>query len=382
MEYFFETYEECREDFKKAAKKLSVKYNNVLVGKIPVKSKIDKNLTVDWFYLPAQKKHKKLLILTSGLHGIEGYTGSAIQLMFIDKILPHLSLDDLGILFIHGANPYGFKYYRKVTENNVDLNRNCVINQDKYNSKNDGYVKIESFLNPSGPVAVDKLQYRFFHLNAIYKIIKESLPVLRQAALQGQYEFEKGIYYGGKKHEPQIEAINALLKDVVKNYQVILNVDIHTGYGERGKMHLFLNPVEDSRVKHALNLIFKDEKIDWGTNKDFYTINGEYVNLINQTNDKKLCIPMCFEIGTLDTNTTLGSIKSIQIMISENQGAHYGYKDSNSEEKVKKDFMEMYYPGSEIWRTNVISVAYEKMSKMMNQFMNYHIDVHTYQIDS
>ncbi len=371
MEYFFETYEECRDSFRIAAKELKSKYNSVQLGKIEVESNVDPDLTVDWCYIPAQKTPEKLLVLTSGIHGIEGYTGSAIQLAFIKDVLKNELLEKLGILLIHGANPYGFKYHRKVTEYNVDLNRNCANNKEVFGSENSGYQKIVNFLNPEGEVSIDKLQYRFFQLNAIYKIIKESLPVLRQAALQGQYEFEKGIYYGGRQYEPQIKAISSLLKEIANKYDIILNVDLHTGYGERGITHLFINPIGNKTVLDGLNYIFKDEEIDWGNSKDFYTINGEYVNLINNVVRDKLCIPMCFEVGTMDSNTTLGALKSIQIMISENQGAHFGYKDQKSEAKVKDDFLEMYYPSSNEWRARIIKDNNEKLRKMLVQFQKY-----------
>lgn len=381
MEYFNNSYEECRSNFRKAAEKIKAKFNDVQMGKIIVESKIDPDLTIDWCYIPAQKEKDKLLTLTSGLHGIEGYTGSAIQLMFIDKILDKLSLDNLGILFIHGLNPYGFKYHRKVTENNVDLNRNCTTNTELYHSANPGYAKMASLLIPQGQVNIEKLQYRLFHLNAIYKIIKESLPVLRQAALQGQYEFDNGVYYGGKEPEPQISAIQSLLKNVIQDYQTALNVDLHTGYGERGKMHLFLNPVEDKSVVSGIKFIFKDEEIDWGNTQDFYTINGEYLDWISQIADQSVCIPMRFEYGTLNSQTTRGSLKSIQIMISENQGAHYGFKDQISEVKVKMDFQEMYYPASHQWRSQIISDSYEKMSKMIDRFLEFELS-HIYAMNN
>ena len=373
MEYFHNSYEECRSEFRLAAKKLNEQFNGVQNGKIPVASKIDPDLTVDWCYIPAREKTNKLLTLTSGLHGIEGYAGSAIQFMFIDKILDELSLDDLGILFIHGLNPYGFKYQRKVTENNVDLNRNCTTSTELYNSKNPGYSRMSNLLIPQGEVSIEKLQYRFFHLNAIYKILRESLSVLRQAALQGQYEFETGVYYGGKKPEPQIESIKSLLTDTIRKYQTVLNVDLHTGYGERGKMHLFLNPIEDNSVLNAIQTIFEDEEIDWGNTQDFYTINGEYLDWISQIANQTTCIPMRFEYGTLDSQTIRGSLKSIQIMISENQGAHFGFKDQRSKAKVRLDFQEMYYPASHEWRSQIIAESYEKMLKMMKKFQEFEL---------
>ncbi|WP_159519485.1 M14 family metallopeptidase [Sunxiuqinia indica] len=373
MEYFYKTYEECRNRFRNVANELSSNYNNARVGKIKVDSMIDPDLTVDWLYIPAQQQPRKLLVLTSGLHGIEGFTGSAIQLMFIDRILSRLSLEELGVVFIHGLNPYGFKYFRKVTENNVDLNRNCVINPRLYQSINAGYSKMSNLLIPKGELSIDKLQYRFFHLNAIYKIIKESLPILRQAALQGQYEYERGIYYGGKRLEPQLAALEPLLRTLFEDYQSILSVDLHTGYGKRGKMHLFLNPINDEKVLAGLDYVLDGEKINWGSDADFYTINGEYLEWMGQLANEKLCIPIRFEYGTLDSQKTLGALKSIQIMISENQGAQFGFKDQKSKDRVMQDFLDMYYPSTVAWRSKVLTDSSIKMSKIMNRFLEYEV---------
>ena len=372
LQYFRESYPDCREAFRDAV--ANIPYDSIRAGGISINSKVDSDLTVDWCYIPAKIKNKRLLILNSGLHGIEGYTGSAIQLMFLDKILDKLSRDSLGILLVHGLNPYGFKYHRKVTENNVDLNRNCVIDTAMYHSRNTGYAALTDLLMPQDEVNINSLTNRFFHIVAIKKIIEKSMPVLRQAALQGQYDFDKGIYYGGKDYEPQIKALEPLFKDIMNQYPLILNVDLHTAYGERGTMHLFLNPVDNDQVKRGLESIFEGEKIDWGNSKDFYTINGEYLGWVNHLADTSLCLPMLFEFGTLDSQTTFGSLKSIQIMINENQGAHYGFKNEKSEKKVKHDFDEMYYPSSEKWRTKVMNDAYNKISRMVKRFEEYNLN--------
>ncbi len=371
LNYYHETYDDCRSAFRNEAQVFLDNFDSVHIGNIQVESMVDSDLTVDWCYIPPKKNKEKLLIVTSGLHGIEGYAGSAVQLMFMDKILHGRQLDDVGVLLIHGMNPYGFKYRRKVTENNIDLNRNCAINTELFESKNDGYSKLSNMLMPEGKLNLNSFNNRFFHWVAIKKIIQESMPVLRQAALQGQYQFDKGIYYGGKQSEPQISEIRPLLKRTMEEYRVVLNLDLHTGYGERGKLHLFLNPVKDNKVKQGIETIFKGTDIDWGDSGNFYTIRGEYIGWANNLPDSVLCLPMLFEFGTLDSQTTYGSLKSIQIMINENQGIHYGYKNKKSEEKIKTLFSEMYYPVSAFWRTKVIADSYQMMDIMLKNLQSY-----------
>ncbi len=371
QKYFHESYDECRKAFREAVRGIAAENSELQVGSYLVDSKVDDDLTVDWCYLPPKRGNKKLLILTSGIHGIEGYTGSAIQLMFMEKFLMDHQLDGIGVMIIHGMNPYGFKYERKVTENNVDLNRNCVQEQYMFNGDNKGYGKLTDLLMPKGKTRIGSMKNRFFHLVAIRKILKESMPVLRQAALQGQYKFDKGIYFGGKKYDPQILYFKDLLQEKIAGFDTILNVDLHTAYGERGELHLFLNPIDNKNVENGIKTIFEGEEIDWGTSKHFYTINGEYASWISSLDDSKLCLPMLFEFGTMNSQTTFGSLKSIQIMINENQGVHYGYKNKHSKEKIERDFRKMYYPSSEIWRSKVIHDSHRLMSKMVQNFKEF-----------
>jgi hypothetical protein len=374
MSYYHETYEECREAFVRSIENVIVGFDSVKTGRIYVPSEINDDLSIDWCYIPAQKAKDKLLILNSGLHGIEGYTGSAIQKMFIEKILKQQLPDNMGVLLLHGLNPYGFKYRRKATENNVDLNRNCLKGDEIFDIKNQGFAELTEFLMPSKPVNINNFRNQFFYLISIYKIIQKSMPVLRQAALQGQYDFNKGIYYGGKDYESQIKTLKPFLIDKIEEYKMVLNVDLHTGYGERGTMHLFIDKPEDKTVAKGIEKIFEGSKIDWGSNEDFYTISGEYIVWANSLVPDVFCIPMCFEFGTLNSQKTFGSLKSMQIMILENQGAHYGYKNEKNETKVKHLFNELYYPSSTVWRSKVISDAYEMMNRMMKKYEEFELE--------
>ena len=47
----------------------------------------------------------KTIISSSGVHGVEGYPGSAIQLSIMDKLAKSEPFDDHGVIFIHAVNP-------------------------------------------------------------------------------------------------------------------------------------------------------------------------------------------------------------------------------------------------------------------------------------
>ncbi|MCF6333404.1 MAG: M14 family metallopeptidase [Draconibacterium sp.] len=354
QQYFQDSYVECRSAFRFQANKLSTKIDSVQIFSRIVPSKTDDDLTLDFCYVPAQKETKKLLILTSGTHGVEGFVGSAVQKMFMNEVLTVEMLDNVGILFVHGINPFGFKYVRRVTENNVDFNRNCDTNKSLFSSKNSGYNDLYTMLNPEGKVNTKSLKNKFFLVVAIDKLLQESMASLRQAILQGQYEHKKGLYFGGDNFEPQLAILGEVFKKISLDYESVFNIDLHTGYGERGTCHLFPNPIDDSKVKSTLENIFDGYQINWGDSDDFYTINGSFTDYIGKLLSDKFYLPMLFEYGTLNSQTTIGSVKSLHNMVLENQGAQFGYKSTSDSLKVKHSFMEMYNPSSEKWRTKIM----------------------------
>jgi len=369
LKYYSNSYDSARIKFLKKSKDLQKKYPASKIFQINVPSKVDNNLFVDVLYLPSLKEKDKLLILSSGVHGIEGHVGSAIQLMFIDKFVCDSLLNKTGVLFIHSINPYGYKYNRRFSENNVDLNRNSSTIDTLYNIVNDGYPKVNDFINPKKKVNTRSLGNLFFTPKAIIKILKASMPVLRQAILQGQYQFPDGLYYGGNNLEPQTVSLQPIISSICEPYKTIFEIDLHTGYGERGKLHFFPNPV-DSITKEQIETIFEGEHIDWGDSDGFYTVTGDFVGFIGQINEEKTYIPMTFEYGTLNTQKTSGSLKSIHIMILENQGNHFGYKKERDRIKVENDILEMFFPSSNNWKTTIMKKTDQIYKTIIPKYIN------------
>lgn len=364
---FPNSYESARDSFRVIAGRLALAYENVQFKEIVVPCTFDDNLTLGVCYIPAQGDGQNLLILSSGVHGVEGYVGHAAQMLFINEFLNSNLLENMGVLLIHSINPYGFKYNRRVSENNVDLNRNSSLTDELYSRVNDGYPKVYNFINPSDKVNIKSFVNRFFILKAANEIRKASIPVLRQAILQGQYQFPEGLYFGGQRLEPQIDSLKAVIASITEPYQTIMAIDLHTGYGERGRLHFFPNPIEKER-RLKLEAMYEGYEIDWGDTGDFYTTTGDFVDFIDAICAGKEFYPMSFEYGTLNSQTTLGSMKSLHIMILENQGNSYGYKSPKDSIRVVNDLLEMYNSKSESWRNYIMEQTQEVFEKVLPRF--------------
>lgn len=368
LKYFQETYNDCRKNFLEQAEGIRQQYKNVQIADLKIESRLGSDLTIDYIYIPAHKSRKRLLILTSAVHGVEGYVGSAIQQMVLKELIKDVSLDDLGVLIIHGINPYGFKYNRRFTENNVDLNRNSSMDNSLYSSVNEGYGDLNRFLNQKEKVSLTSLGNFFFQLNAIQKIVKYSMSSLRQAVLQGQYQYEKGVYFGGKALEPSVAVVTPLIQQTAQSYDLVFNIDLHTGYGANGILHLFPNPLKDKDKKARIENIFEGYHIDWGDGDDFYTVTGDFSTYVGSTIPDKDYLTMIFEFGTLDTQTTMGSIKALHNVMIENQGVQYGYVSKKDEIEIKSRYLQGYYPSSPAWRSKALYDAREVLIQAIKKF--------------
>ena len=363
--WFIDDYAPARLAFLDQARALAGRFERVEQFAIPVASAQTKDLFVDGLYVPAQRAPKRLLILSSAVHGVEGPAGSAVQRLFMGEFMTPEALQDTGVLLLHAVNPYGFAVRRRVTEQNVDLNRNASTTNALYLTDNAGYPLVDPLINPPDAVDTGAWAHRLFLLRAVAMIAQHGMPPLRQAVLQGQYAYPKGIYYGGGALAPQLQALAPRLEKIINDYPLSMSIDLHTGYGARGQLHVFLNPPADARTRQGLEQVFEGHPIDWGSGKDFYTVTGDVTGWIGTLRRSGPHLPALFEYGTLDSQTTLGAIKSLQISVLENQGFQHGWASPADQARVAQDYREMFNPSAPAWRTQVITDSRALLEQVM-----------------
>ena len=68
----------------------------------------------------------KLLLLSSACHGVEGHCGSGVQIFALHDAewRAKARAQGVAVLYVHALNPHGFSHGRRVTHENVDINRN------------------------------------------------------------------------------------------------------------------------------------------------------------------------------------------------------------------------------------------------------------------
>lgn len=182
---------------------------------------------VAWF---GPREAERVLVLISGTHGVEGYCGSGAQADWLRRgelaRVPH----GTAVLMIHAINPFGFAWNRRVTEDNVDLNRNWV-DFDRPLPRNLAYDELSDVVCPQRWDA--ETQQRSF-AELLRWAQAHGMPALQQAVSGGQHAHPKGIFFGGTaptwSRRTQTEIFRAYLGRAGR----VGIIDYHTGLGPWG----------------------------------------------------------------------------------------------------------------------------------------------------
>lgn len=348
-QYFADTYEDNRFKFRALFSDVKKIWPSAELHKHIINA--EEELSIDIIEAQPGSDSKRLVIISTGLHGIEGYIGAAAQHLFVDEYVKQLNPEDTGLMLIHSINPWGMKYHRRVNEKNVDLNRNFIFNGTGLNAEvNPAYDKALRLLNPEKPLR--SAGNPLFYLCLINKMLTMGPAVFREAVLYGQYRHPNGLYYGGSGFEPSAEVVNKIFMAAVDNYEQILHIDMHSGYGLRYQMTL-VNSVYEKRDSTDLQKSFDYPLVVKTDPDEFYQMQGDMVDylyqLCNNRYPNKYYYGTSFEFGTYGESFS-AVVRSLKAMINENRYFHYGAVSKRAGFQAKKDFEELFNPQDESWR--------------------------------
>ena len=349
---FYDSYEEIRTHLQELTGELGVEISSYAVDE-------NDGLYIDSFYLPSTKEKTNLVVLTTGVHGMEGYIGATMLDVFFQEVYPTLDTANTGVLVVANVNPYGMKYFRRYNENNVDLNRNFILDWDNFDlSSNKEYPKVDTFLGPTGKIGNGLWHEVGFYLSLAKTAITEGADTVSDALLTGQYEYPQGVYYGGNGDE----ASTVYLKDVFSQcldsaYENIVHIDIHSGYGPRYNMVIFNSVYETMSEKESQEAFGYDHVIAYDS-ESFYATTGDttdfFYRLAEQKQAQAELYSTCFEFGTIG-DEFFDTILSLKYTIDENRNHWYPTDNKLTEQIIHENYMELYYPTETAWREKTVA---------------------------
>jgi hypothetical protein len=292
-------------------------------------------LTIDigWF---GAERPRRLLLHSSGIHGVEGFAGSAIQLQFLDS-LPRLERDS-AIVLVHFLNPYGVAWLRRVNEDNVDLNRNFLGPGEAYAGAPAGYGALDPILNPLGPPAWD-----FFYARAIWQVARHGMTALKQSVATGQYDHPRGLFFGGKRLQQGPERYQAFLRERLSTAKRVIAIDVHTGVGEYGEDLLLAEEAEYDAARQVFGARVTLADPDRSA---AYRVRGGYENMLPRVFPGAAVHFVAQEFGTYRP------LHVVRALREENRWHHHG--DGSLAHPTKRGLRDAFSPDDEAWRRAVL----------------------------
>lgn len=352
-DYYPSSYAEARNRFRLSLGLLSSKWPEARLESHPLS--IDPSLSLDWIW--AEPPHKQnLVIVSTGEHGIEGYVGAAMLQLFLEEFAPRLNAENTGLLLVHAINPWGMEHHRKVNENSVDLNRNFIFGNHFDAALNPDYKALNFLLTPRRPVRSFALENLSFWGRVLHALLKLGISRVSTATLLGQYHTPDGFFYGGAQHEESTRVLAELYRRALAEYEQILQMDMHTGYGPRQQMSIIVPPLETvSSVEFSRRFNYPlVQKIDAS---EFYAISGdmgEYFYRLRETQFPSKRLFACgFEFGTFG-DSLFARIRSLRAMVLENQLHWHGAVSPSAEGAVRREFEALYFPSDPVWRQKAL----------------------------
>lgn len=301
-------------------------------------------LGVDTAYLGAARP-RRLFVVLSGTHGVEGFAGSALQQQWLRQFEAGQLPDDGGVLLIHALNPYGFAWLRRVNENNVDINRNAL--EQFPGPINLAYRRLDDWLNPTSPPGYAD----FFVLGGTRLLLRHGFAALQQAIVAGQYEFPRGLFYGGAGIEESTAILFAILGgDAWQNVEQSLLLDVHTGIGRFATYKLMVDVAEDSAPYRQLAQWFGADAV--ASNRPqgsiAYRVSGGLTESITRRFGAGRMYAAVLEFGTRPGVRVLAALRR------ENRAYHHCRASDAPLERAREDLREMFSPRSAQWRECVL----------------------------
>lgn len=185
---------------------------------------------------------ERVLVTISGTHGVEGFCGALCQTAWFAEGMTKEMPRGTALVAIHAINPHGFAWIRRVTEDNVDLNRNFVDHTQPYPANPD-YEALKDAICPSdwsaaGRAAADARLAAYAE--------KHGAKALQAAVTGGQYSDPTGIFFGGHAPTWSNRTLLGIFRRFLGKARTVAAIDYHTGLGPYGHGELITGLLPES----------------------------------------------------------------------------------------------------------------------------------------
>jgi hypothetical protein len=247
---------------------------------------------------------------------------------------------------IHILNPFGCACYRRWNEDNIDLNRNFLSANETYAGAPLAYRSLDSFLNPPSPPS----KFEPFLLKSLALISRYGMSALKSTLPVGQYEFPKGLFFGGSAPAQTQQILAAHFRSWLGKAQQVIHLDLHSGLGKWGTYQLFAEMDRDAPRYQWLSEHF-EHLVALNSGDLVYQPRGTFGQWCkNEFGD----LSYDFLLAEFGTYPILRVLKALR---AENRAHWWGKVDDKSYAWAKQQLLEAFVPQNSQWRQTTLNLG-------------------------
>ena len=333
-----DSYAEARENFLGACALAGAEVDSYLN---PLKGPNGEDLATD-VALFGSPQARRLLVMVSGVHGVEGFSGSATQVGWIAQKRYEALPEDTAVLMIHLINPWGVAHLRRYTEDNVDLCRNF-MDFSKPLPVNEAYDSVHDEL-VLGEMLGESGERTGPYLGA--KVQDHGIEYVVDLFMAGQFQHPSGFGFGGQKPTWSNTTLLRILDAHSANVQKACFIEFHTGlgpwaYGELITLHM--GEELDRIRRHFGPWVFNPSADKQPGEQGYRVIHG------HTSEAYKACFPQAevsavtLEFGTYPSDQTLALMLREHLLQS-------GESPPELMREIKAQLLEYHHPRDWEWR--------------------------------
>ena len=341
---FSSSYAEARAKFRAAARgagAVVATYHNPTA--LPPTAVGEEPLSTDTAWI-GPRDATRIVYVQSGTHGVEGFCGSGIQVGWISQGLHRELPAGTALLLAHAMTPHGFAWQRRVTEDNVDLNRNFVDHDGSYPA-NPGYDALHDAICPrewtaSARAATDATLAAFGRTHGAM--------ALQGAISSGQYGHADGVFYGGRSPAWSNRTLLALLRAHARRARKVAFIDLHTGLGPFGVGEIMNNHAGGQPAFDRVTQWYGAEatSTEAGSSSSAPVFGDTTLGLLRALPEAEVT-GITLEYGTVPLGDVLEAVRA------DNWLHVHGDLGSPQGCEIKAQIRAAFYPDAEAWKRSV-----------------------------
>jgi hypothetical protein len=290
--------------------------------------------------------------------------------LFVDEFLPHLDRRDTGLLLVHAINPWGMAHHQRCNARHVDLNRNFVAQWEGLEDANPDYDRVLALLHRPRPLESWPVANLRFVGGLVRLMLELGVTRGRHAILAGQYRHEEGFYCGGSGPQEETRVLMGLMEEALAGHDQIVHLDMHSGYGPRDQMSI-VHPAGVPGTSAEWERQLGYPRVVRTDPAEFYVILGDMANYWYELRDDRWpgrrVYAASFEFGTFG-HSLLAEIRSLRASVLQNQLEVYGAANRAAGERMRREYLEQYYPSDPAWREKAIRDARQAFQGILSFF--------------